>query len=140
MRLKIFAGRKALPDPPPPQPEPSPLDVFVKPDSLAINKAGQDPRAPPVLQRANGHVLAYGAGTGLHTQFFIDRGCAVTITDGDPANVAAIRRRYPDHDVRCLDLDLALDAESLGRFDIVYCYGTLYHLQHPDAALSRMAS
>ena len=107
---------------------------------MQINKARQDHLATLGLDQSNKTVLEVGAGIGLHTQFSIDRGCAVTITDGDPANVAAIRKRYPDHDVRSLDLDLALDAESLGRFDIVYCYGTLYHLQHPDAALSRMAS
>src|SRR5262245_1325089 len=134
MRLKIFAARKALPDPPPPPPEPSPLDVFVKPDALAINKARQDHLATLGLDLANKTVLEVGAGIGLHTQFFVDRGCAVTITDGAPTNVAAIRERYPDHDVRILDLDLPVDADSLGCFDIVYCYGTLYHLQRPDTA------
>ena len=29
---------------------------------------------------------------------------------------------------------------TLGRFDLVYCYGTLYHLRHPDEALARLAS
>src|SRR5262245_57137930 len=139
MRLNIFAARKAVPDPPPPS-EPSPLDVFVKPDSLAINKARQDHLATLGLDLSNRTVLEVGAGIGLHTQFFIDRGCAVTITDGDSTNVAAIRERFPDRDVRILDLDLPVETVSLGRFDIVYCYGTLYHLRHPDAALARMAS
>src|SRR5262245_21911733 len=140
MRFKLF-GRK-MPEPPPPEapPEPSPLDVFVKPDSLAINKARQDHLATLGLDLSHKTVLEVGAGIGLHTQFFLDWGCAVTITDGDPANVAAIQERYPDQNVRIVNLDLPVDIDELGRFDIVYCYGTLYHLQDPDKALARMAS
>ena len=143
MRFNLF-GRKLPPppEPPPPEspPEPSPLDVFVKPDSLAINQARQDHLATLSLDLSNKTVLEVGAGIGLHTQFFLDRGCTITVTDGDPANVAAIRERHPERDVRLLNLDLAADLNEFGRFDIIYCYGTLYHLQHPEEALARLAS
>jgi SAM-dependent methyltransferase len=143
MRFNLFDRKKTqAPEPPPPESplEPSPLDVFVKPDSLAINKARQDHLATLGLDLSNKTVLEVGAGIGLHTQFFLDRGCIITITDGDPANVAAIRESHPERDVRLLNLDLAADLDALGRFDIVYCYGTLYHLQHPEEALARIAS
>src|SRR5262245_11954492 len=103
MPFKLFS-RKPEPVPPAPEPEPSALDVFTKPDSLAIDKARQDHLASLGLDLEGKTVLEVGAGIGLHTQFFLDRGCAITITDGDPANVAAIQERYPAQDVRTLNL------------------------------------
>jgi FkbM family methyltransferase len=38
----------------------------------------------------------------------------------------------------CISIGAASLAD-LGSFDIVYCYGTLYHLQDPDGALARLA-
>ena len=137
MRLSTFSARKVQPVP---APEPSPMNVFTKPESLAINKARQDHLATLGLDLSGKTVLEVGAGIGLHTQFFLDRNCTVTITDGDPANVAAIQKRFPGHDVRILNLDLPVDMSAFGRCDIIYCYGTLYHLQHADEALERMAS
>jgi SAM-dependent methyltransferase len=139
VRIRLFSpdkAGKAAPDPPA---EPSPFDVFTKPDALAINRARQDHLATLGLDLVGKNVLEVGAGIGLHSQFFLERNCAVTITDGDPRNVAEIRRRFPDLDVRVLDLDRPIDPGGLCHFDIVYCYGTLYHLQHPDEALARLA-
>jgi SAM-dependent methyltransferase len=120
--------------------EPSPLDVFVTADALAINRARLRHLATLGLELSGKAVLEVGAGIGLHTSFFLERNCALTITDGNRENVEAIRQRFPGNDVRLLDLDRATDMAALGRFDIVYCYGTLYHLRHPDQALARLAA
>ena len=43
--------------------------------------------------------------------------------------------RHPSRRVATLDLERPQDISRLGRFDIVFCYGTLYHLAGPDPAL-----
>src|SRR5476651_2674322 len=40
------------------------------------------------------------------------------------------------HDMSVYDLSL----ENMGSFDIVFCFGTLYHLRHPLLALDRIAA
>jgi hypothetical protein len=84
-------------------------------------------------------VIEFGAGIGDHTSFFLDRGCEVVVTEGRAENVALLRRRFPDRDVRLLDLDDP-DPRFREQAEIVYCYGTLYHLSRPAEALARMAS
>ena len=95
-------------------------------DSLGLDLAGRT-------------VLEVGAGIGDHTTFFLDRGCRVLSTDGRPENLAGFRERddlftaYPHRD--CLELavlDLDRPPADFGRsFEVVYCYGVLYHLEHP---------
>jgi SAM-dependent methyltransferase len=139
MRFKFFSSSSS--QPPAITAEPvSPLDVFTKPDALAINRARQEHLATLGLDLTGKTVLEVGAGIGLHSQFFLDRNCKITITDGDAENLAAIEKRFPGRDIRMLNLDASNDLAAFGRFDIIYCYGTLYHLRHPDEALARLAS
>jgi SAM-dependent methyltransferase len=115
-----------------------PFEVFLAPAALAINRARQAHLGSLGLDLANKRVLEVGAGIGLHTPFFLERGCEVTVTDGRPENVAEIGRRLPN--VRSAVVDLELDRPiELGRFDLVYCYGLLYHLANPQRALGRLA-
>lgn len=83
-------------------------------------------------------VIEVGAGIGDHTSFFLDRGCSVLTSDGRPENVELLRRRYPSIAVRQLDLDNP-QPEFRETADIVYCYGTLYHLRRPAEALTFLA-
>ena len=69
-------------------------------------------------------VLEVGAGIGLHTAFFEERGCEIVSTDANPVNVAEMLRRYPHRKLGVLDLDRPTDLTGLGLFDIIYCYGT----------------
>jgi len=113
--------------------------VFLTPEASAINKARLDHLASLGLDLSNKKVLEVGAGIGLHTEFFERRGCDVLSTDGNPGNVAEMMRRYPGRRACVLDLDLAADISHLGGFDIVYCYGTLYHLSKPEQALKALS-
>ena len=117
----------------------SEYDVFLTAQALAINKARLDHLASLGLDLAGKTVLEVGAGIGLHTEFFEQRGCTVLSTDGNASNVAEIKRRYPYRDARVLDLRDSWGLSELGEFDIVYCYGTLYHLSRPDEALRALA-
>lgn len=86
-------------------------------------------------------VLEVGAGAGDLTSFFVDRGAHVTLTEGDPDNVAVLHERYPDGDVRRLDLEDP-DPTTLGAetFDVCFAYGVLYHLGRPAEALALLAA
>ncbi len=116
------------------------FDCFTTSDALHINQARLDHLASLGLDLASKRVLEVGAGIGLHTPFFLARGCTVVVTDGNPENVIEARRRLPLVDVRVLDLEQTLGLEGFGRFDLVYCYGLLYHLRSPDETLRRFAS
>ncbi len=108
---------------------------FLEPDALAINKARMDHLASLELPIEGKSVLEVGAGIGLLTEFFEDRGCEVLSTDARADNVAENKKRHPSRRVASLDLERPEDIGKLGKFDIVFCYGTLYHLAEPDAAL-----
>jgi hypothetical protein len=56
------------------------------------------------------------------------------VTDGRVENIAVISELYPDWDVRLLSLDPP-PAQPFAVADVVYCYGVLYHLSDPAAAL-----
>jgi FkbM family methyltransferase len=115
------------------------FSVFQEPEALRINRVRQEHLSSLGLELHGKSVLEVGAGIGLHTAFFEERGCDVLSTDGNPANVAEMLRLYPHRKLGVLDLDRVVDLADLGSFDIVYCYGTLYHLRDPDGALARLA-
>jgi SAM-dependent methyltransferase len=106
----------------------------------AINLARQQHLAGLGLDLQNKRVLEIGAGIGLHTPFFLSRGCTVVVTDARLDNVEEARRRLPGVEVLQLDISNTSDISYLGRFDLVYCYGLLYHVGNPDQVLTRMAS
>jgi hypothetical protein len=90
------------------------------------------------LPLAGRSVLEVGAGIGDHTEFFLDRGCSVLTTDGRPENVEVLRERFPWIAVEFLDLDHPDPSFTYGA-EVVYCYGTLYHLARPADALAFLA-
>lgn len=113
---------------------------FLFPQATAINAARLAHLASLGLDLERKQVLEVGAGIGLHTPFFLERGCEVLVTDGNAENVAEIRRRLPQVRTAVVDLEQDRAIEDLGTFDIVYCYGLLYHLSNPEAAIARFAS
>jgi SAM-dependent methyltransferase len=122
----------------------SPDTAFHAQFYIRLNQRRQEHLDSLGLPIAGASVLEVAAGIGDHTSFFLDRGCTVVSTEGRSRNLARLRKnlahfrkRYPALDVRHLDLERPAD---LGQtFDIVYCYGALYHLCHPAEALAFMA-
>jgi SAM-dependent methyltransferase len=112
---------------------------FLHSDALAINEARMSHLASLNLPIAGKSVLEVGAGIGLLTGFFEERGCTVLSTDARPDNVAEIKRRHPARQVATLDLERPETVAALGKFDIVFCYGTLYHLAAPEPALEALS-
>lgn len=115
-----------------------PQESFWSPEYVRHTQRRQEHLASLQLPLAGRSVLEVGAGIGDHTSFFLDRGCAVTVTDGRPENVDAIRELYPGRDARLLPLDPP-PADPFPVADVVYCYGLLYHLSDPGPALAFMA-
>jgi SAM-dependent methyltransferase len=83
---------------------------------------------------AGSRVLEVGAGIGDHSSYYVDRGCQITITEARPENLDYLRVRYPDQHVRGLDMENPAPLDS-APFDVVHCYGLLYHLKNPEQAL-----
>lgn len=117
----------------------SPYDVFLTSDALLINKARQEHLNSLKFDIAGKNILEVGAGIGLHTPFFLDKDCKIVSTDGNSENVEEIKRRYPTLDAYVLDMEVDESIVKFGTFDIVYCYGLLYHLKNVECAIQRLA-
>ena len=129
-KLRQLAGRIRAP---------GPVSAFHSEEYLRHNARRLEHLASLGLPLAGRSVLEVGAGIGDHTSFFLDRGCRVTSSDGRPENVALLAKRYPALTVRLLDLDDP-DQAFTDRVEVVYCYGTLYHLRRPAEALEYLAA
>ena len=102
---------------------------------LRHNARRQEHLASLHIPVAGMSVLEVGAGIGDHSHYFLDRGCRVTITETRASSLEYVRRRFPVSDVRRLDMEHPPEQIAGAPFDIVYCYGLLYHLSNPAQAL-----
>jgi predicted O-methyltransferase YrrM len=115
------------------------FEMFDSPGAIAINIARQDHLASLGLELANQSVLEVGAGVGWHTAFFEKLGCKVLSTDARIENVAEHLQRYSYRRVEVADLSIPDSHNHFGKFDIVYCYGTLYHLSNPSLCIEDLS-
>jgi len=115
--------------------------AFDRDGATAINQARLDHLASLDLDLQGKTVLEPGAGIGLLTHFFEKQGCAVTSTEGRESNVAENLRRHPWRAGRisCVDLETPGSHDRLDRFDVVFLYGTLYHVRDPRRVLEDLA-
>jgi hypothetical protein len=103
---------------------------------LRHNARRQEHLASLHIPVAGMSVLEVGAGIGDHSHYFLDRGCRMTITETRESSLTYIRQRYPSSEVRRLDMEHPPEQVAGAPFDIVYCYGLLYHLSNPAQALA----
>ena len=116
----------------------SPVTLFNSDHYLNHNEKRLDHLASLGLDLTNKSVLEVGAGIGDHTSFFLQRNCEVISIEARLDNLAILQKRYPS--VRSYNLNLdQIDLNFNRRFDIVYCYGLLYHLSKPAEAIGFMA-
>jgi 2-polyprenyl-3-methyl-5-hydroxy-6-metoxy-1,4-benzoquinol methylase len=120
------------------RPEGGGVESFDTEAALELNEARFAHLASLDLPIDGRSVLEVGAGVGRLTGFFLDRGCSVVVTEARAENVAELRRRLPIVDAREADVEESL--EHLGSFDVVFCYGLLYHLESPLRALRNIAA
>jgi FkbM family methyltransferase len=81
--------------------------------------------------------LDAGAGVGFFSQTLHDCGLLVSGFDGREENVAEARRRYPGIPFALGDLQ-GRSILDLGKFDLVLCFGMLYHLENPLMAIRHL--
>jgi SAM-dependent methyltransferase len=56
-----------------------------------------------------------------------------------PENLDILRIRYPEKRIESLDMEKPSKSSLINeRFDIIHCYGLLYHLHDPAQALAQM--
>lgn len=114
--------------------------VFDKMKLTGINKARMEHLASLPLDLEGRTVLEVGSGVGLLTEFFEKRNCRILSTDARKINVEEQRRRFPNRHVEIADLSEAGSHDGFGAFDVVFCYGTLYHLSNPALAIKDLAT
>jgi FkbM family methyltransferase len=115
---------------------------------LRMNARRQEHLMSLGLPIRNKTVLEVGAGIGDLTSFFLDRGCTVTSIEPRPDNVDLFAARYaaarlwPEDRLHVVQADvyhLARHGE-VSPHSVLFCYGLLYHLDQPVAALDEMAA
>ena len=87
------------------------------------------------LDLNNKSVLEFGAGIGDHTIYWLIKNCKVLPTDSRKELVDFIIWRL---DIKAEVLDIENEIERIKKlpfFDIIYCYGTLYHIKNPGEFL-----
>ena len=82
--------------------------------------------------------LDVGCGVGYFSAMLRDLGLNVTAVDARPENIAEARTRHAGIEFRAADAEDPALPSSLGVFDLVACFGLLYHLENPLRALRNL--
>ena len=127
--------RNYLAEPVPPERQ----RVFDDHAADAINTARMDFIRGLELPLQGRRVLDVGAGVGHFARLYADCGAQVVAVEGRAENVQLLRERHRDVEAHVGDIQ-EMSLNGLGRFDIVHCFGLLYHLDSPVVALRRMAT
>ena len=89
----------------------------------------------PALSLSN--AVDAGCGVGFFSQTLEECGLSACGFDGRMENVAEARKRFPQIPFEQGDLEDRSILE-LGRFDLVLCFGLLYHLENPLLAIRNL--
>lgn len=92
-------------------------------------------RLKPALDLSN--AVDAGCGAGFFSQTLTECGLHVFGFDGREENIAEARRRFPQIPFEQGDVEEKGILE-LGRFDLVLCFGLLYHLENPLLAIRNL--
>jgi FkbM family methyltransferase len=94
----------------------------------------QEQREPLALRSA----IDIGCGLGYFSSSLSSLGLNVVGVDARQENVEEARRRHPGIEFHAIDAEQA-SASRLGQFDLVLCFGLLYHLENPFRVIRNLA-
>ena len=114
------------------------LESFENDDAKVINAARLRHLETMGFPITGKTVLDVGCGVGHLAAFLHDKGGRVVCIDARDQNIQTLRSKYPKLEARPLDVETESLLE-LGKFQIVFCYGLLYHLENPIVALRHMS-
>jgi len=114
------------------------VQVFDTPEALALNAARMAHLESLDLPLTGKRVLDLGCGVGHLGIRLQQMGCSVVCVDGRAQNIESLRARYPQLEAHVGDVEQ--DLSRFGRFDVVFSYGLLYHLENPLQAIRNMAA
>ena len=83
--------------------------------------------------------LDAGCGLGDFSVYLAAYGLQTTGIDGRDTNVSEAQRRHSQIIFKTFDIEQP-DVRQLGAFDLTLCFGLLYHLENPLAALRNLHS
>jgi FkbM family methyltransferase len=92
-------------------------------------------RLKPALKLSS--AVDAGCGVGFFSQTLAESGLNVCGFDGRAANVEEARRRFPSIPFEQGNVEERAILQ-LGRFDLVLCFGLLYHLENPLLAIRHL--
>lgn len=81
--------------------------------------------------------LDVGCGVGKFSHFLSNLNFKTTAIDGRQENVNEAKRRYPQINFLRFNVE-ENDIINLGKFDLVLCFGLLYHLENPFKAIRNL--
>lgn len=141
---RLIRGKKPEPMPEVPSAIPSGANAgagmahFFNAHYQEHNRARLDHLNSLGIPLSDSRVLELGSGPGDHTGFYETRGCEVVAVDSRQECLDTLVQRFPNvRTMRC-DLNEPDPLRKLGSFDIVHCYGILYHLEKPQTLLRYM--
>lgn len=115
------------------------IELFDRQEYLDINNDRMTHLQSLGLPIEEKTVLDVGCGVGHLAQFFVNKGCEVVCVDGRSENIDKLRSRYPRLHAYVADVETT-SLYQFGTFDVVFCYGLLYHLENPIAVLRNISS
>jgi cyclopropane fatty-acyl-phospholipid synthase-like methyltransferase len=87
------------------------------------------------LDLHNKTVIEFGAGIGDHTYYYLLKNCRVISTDARIELVNHIAKRF-GNETMLINIETDIDKiKNLPKFDILHCYGILYHISNPEEFL-----
>ena len=107
--------------------------VFDKPHSVRCQAERIEPldKFLPELVKSFGlkSALDVGCGTGRYSGYLADLGLEAVGIDAKPENISEAKRRHPDITFKVYNAEDP-SIQKLGLFDLVFCFGLLYHLEN----------
>jgi len=112
--------------------------LFDRPYYSDITNARIDHLRDLQLPFQHKHLIDVGCGIGRFCDFFLEQECKIFCVDGREQNIKNLMVLYPMVQSAVIDLENT-DIRTLGTFDIVFCYGLLYHLSDPLSLIQNAA-